>query len=441
MKDQFVWGVASSAFQIEGAWNEDGKGLSIWDVYTHIPGKIKGDATGDVACDHYHRYHEDVALMEKLGVKAYRFSVSWARILPDGDGKPNEQGLLFYNNLINELLAHGIEPYLTLYHWDLPQKLFQRGGWLNPDIPEIFYRYARLIGERFGDRVKTFMTINEPQNVLEGMCPGGTNAPALAYSLRDRLAAVHNVLKSHGRAVQALRETVSDVKIGFAPCCTVVCPANDDPTLVNASREELFRLGYDDFKGASLYSDPVFLGDYPKEYYKMYADILPEITPGDMELISQPIDFCFQNIYTGWYSELDESGNIVPRKGRVPYNSLGWPVVPEALYWGPRFFYERYGKPVFISENGYVGADSISLDGKVHDSQRVDFIVRYTSELFRARTDGVDIRGYFYWTIMDNLEWELGYEPRFGLVYVDFDTLERIPKDSFYAYQKLIVGN
>ncbi len=438
MKTDFTWGVASAAYQIEGAWNEDGKGPSIWDVYAHEPGKIHDGDTGDVACDHYHRYREDVALMAQLGVTAYRFSVSWSRVLPGGEGQPNEKGLQFYDDLINELLAHGIEPYVTLYHWDLPYALFLRGGWLNPEIPEIFGRYASLIGKRFGDRVKHFITINEPQMILEGMSPGGGNAPGLPYTLRDRLQAVHNLLKSHGKAVIALRNAVPDAKIGFAPCCSVPCPAEDDPELIRKAGEALFHLGKGDVQCASLFSDPIFLGDYPKAYYEHYADILPDIAAGDMALISQPIDFCFQNIYTGWYITMDENGRLAHPKGRVPRNGLGWPMVPEALYWGPRFLYERYKKPIVITENGYVGPDVVFQDGKVHDPARIDFIRRYTSQLLRARADGVDVRGYFYWSVMDNLEWELGFEPRFGLIYVDYETQRRIPKDSYYAYNALI---
>ena len=226
---QFYWGAASAAFQVEGAAREDGKGPSIWDVMTHTPGKTKYGDTGDIACDHYHRFHEDVALMAELGLTAYRFSVAWSRVLPDGTGAVNEKGIRFYSDLIDTLLSHGIEPFLTLYHWDLPQALFLRGGWLNPDSPEWFCEYTRLIGERFGDRVKYFITLNEPTNVIEGMTHAFGNAPAEVYSLPDRLVSVHNLLKAHGRAVQALRETVPDAKIGFAPCCSVTCPADDTP--------------------------------------------------------------------------------------------------------------------------------------------------------------------------------------------------------------------
>ena len=437
MDCSFVWGVASAAYQIEGGYREDGKGDSIWDVMTHEPGKTQKGDTGDIACDHYHRYEEDVDWMAKLGVGGYRFSVSWSRVLPDGIGMPNEKGLAFYDRLIDALLAHGIEPYLTLYHWDLPQKLFERGGWLNPDAPDWFAQYAELIGKRFGDRVKYYITLNEPSNVLEGMKAGGGNAPGLAYSRHDRLTAIHHLLLAHGKAVQTLRRVVPEAKIGFAPCSTVICPADTEAETVELARKRYFSLKKDDLCGnVTLFSDPIFLGQYPPEYFEYYADILPEIREGDMELISTPVDFCFQNIYSG--ETIGQNGKRI--KKHVPTNMLGWPICPEAMYWGPKFLYERYKKPIYITENGLPNADVISLDGKVHDPQRVDFIARYTRELLRAGDDGVDIRGYFYWSVTDNLEWELGYGPRFGLIFVDFDTQERIPKDSFFYYRDMIAG-
>ena len=437
----FYWGAATAAFQIEGAYREDGKGLSIWDVMTHEPGKTKRGDTGDIACDHYHRFREDVALMAELGITAYRFSIAWSRVLPEGTGKVNEEGLSFYGDLIDELLSHGIEPFLTLYHWDLPQALFLRGGWLNPEIPEWFYRYAKLIGERFGNRVKHFITINEPMCMLEGMTHTFGNAPALAYSLPDRLNAVHNLLKAHGRAVQALRETVPDAQIGFAPCCAVTCPSDEKPETIALAKRLFFSHEKGNLHGdktVTLFSDPVFLGDYPEEYYEYYQGLHPQITKADLALIAQPVDFCFQNIYTGELVRPDEEGAPVTESWNGPRNMLGWIVLPQTLYWGTWFLYERYKKPIMITENGFPSPDCVSLDGKVHDPGRIDFIERYLTELKRAKEDGVDIRGYFYWSLLDNLEWELGFEPRFGLIHVDFNTLKRTPKDSFDYYRARI---
>jgi beta-glucosidase len=439
---RFRWGVATAAYQIEGAAAEDGKGQSIWDVMSHIPGKTRRGDTGDVACDHYHRFREDIKLMAELGVNAYRFSVSWSRILPDGKGRVNEKGIEFYNCLIDEMLKYGIEPFLTLYHWDLPEKLFELGGWLNPESPEWFYEYAKLVGERFGDRVKHYITLNEPTNVIEGMGPGATNAPGMEYSLKNRLQAIHNLLKAHGMAVRALRETVEDSRIGFSPCSGPFCPADDGEDIIEESRKGYCDLRKDDLIGnLVLYSDPVFLGDYPAKYYEYYRDVLPEITKEDLELISTPVDYCFHNIYSANVLDRDGNGGFRIRGGNPVCNMLEWGIVPGALYWGPKFLYERYKKPVIITENGLTHPDVVCLDGKIHDAERSDFIERYTRELLRARADGVDVRGYFYWSFMDNLEWELGFGPRFGLVYVNFDTLERIPKDSFYYYRDLIERN
>lgn len=437
--NKFMWGVATAAFQVEGAAGEDGKGPSIWDEMTHTPGKTRRGDTGDIACDHYHRYREDIKLMAELGVNAYRFSVSWTRIMPDGKGNVNEKGIAFYSDLIDEMLSYGIEPFLTLYHWDYPKKLFDLGGCLNPESPEWFYEYARVIGERFGDRIKNFITINEPTNVIEGMSPGATNAPGMEYSLKNRLLAVHNLLKAHGMAVKALRETVKDSKIGFAPCSGPFCPEGKDPELIEEARRGYFDMREGDLTGnLALYADPVFLGDYPQKYYDYYKNVLPEITKEDLKLISSPIDYCFQNIYSANVLIKDEAGSFRIKGGNPVCNMLEWGIVPEALYWGPKFLYERYGKPVIITENGLTHPDVVCLDGKIHDAERADFIERYTRELLRAKDDGVDVRGYFYWSFMDNLEWELGFGPRFGLVYVNFDTLERIPKDSFFYYKDLI---
>ncbi len=429
----FVWGAASAAYQIEGAYLEDGKGLSIWDVYTHdVQGKTK--ATGDIACDHYHRYKEDVRLMAELGIKAYRFSLSWSRIMPTGYGEVNEKGLRFYDALIDELLKYGIDAYVTLYHWDLPQGLFERGGWLNPEISDLFAAYAEVVGRHFGDRVKNFITINEPTNVIEGMTPGGTNAPSLGYSLRDRLTAVHNLLLSHGKAVMRLRETVPDAKIGFAPCSTAFCPQTEEDT--EAAGARYFRMDNGDLTGnLVLYCDPVFFGDYPKEYYDYYRDILPKIKKEDLAIISQPIDFCMHNIYSGLWVNHENDGFDIDNHG---HNMLGWPVTPEAIYWSSRFLWERYKKPLIITENGYASPDTVDADGCVHDGDRVEFIRLYTDEIKHAIRDGIDVRGYFYWSIMDNLEWELGFGPRFGLIHVDFETQKRTPKDSYCFYRSLI---
>ena len=438
-KNDFVYGVAMAAHQIEGAYLEDGKGESIWDVFGHVAGNIKHGDTADVSCDHYHRYKEDVALMAELGIGAYRLSISWPRILPEGVGEVNKEGVDFYNRLIDELLLNGIEPYITLFHWDLPQKLFERGGFLSPEMPSWFYNYAKVVGSAFGDRVKKFITINEPQCIMASYNKS-THAPNLKYNMRDQLTVAHTLLKSHGMALKALREVVPGVQIGYAPAGEVACPADESPEARETARRAYFSISKTNpASSVSLFSDPIFFGDYPSEYYEKFADSLPDIDPEDFKLISQPLDFYCQNIYVGFtVGEVDGEYQADEYPGGFPRNALGWNIYPEAMYWSLKFLTERYGMPIYITENGMPNVDLISLDGKVHDPQRIDFIERYLRQLERAKSEGVDVCGYFYWSLLDNFEWSHGYDARFGLVYVDYRTCERIPKDSFYYYKERI---
>ena len=438
--NKFVWGVATAAHQIEGAYKEDGKGESIWDVFAHQKGKICNDANGDVACDHYHRYREDVALMKELGVGAYRFSLSWPRIFPDGAGKLNSKGMDFYSRLVDELLHSGIQPYVTLYHWDLPQKLFERGGWLNEDSPQWFYDYADAVGKTLGDRVKNFITINEPQVVVGGF-NGWPHAPSLTYTTKDLSLITHNLLKAHGTAVKALRQTVEGVQIGYAPCGWVTCPRDDTPQEIERARKHYFRVDpKNPFDTVALFSDPVLKGDYPREYYSLFGAYLPKITQDDLRLISQPIDFYGQNIYSGFTVCEDENGNIVkePFPAGSPKTFMRWDVYPQALYWGAKFLYERYHKPIYITENGMADLDIPRADGAIHDSSRIAYMESYIGELLRAKQDGADVRGYFYWSLLDNFEWADGYDPRFGLIHVDYATQKRTMKESFHWYKRFI---
>ena len=441
MKDKdFVWGAATAAYQIEGAYNEDGKGESIWDVFTHRKGVIRNDANGDVACDHYHRYGEDVALLRELGVSAYRFSLAWTRIFPEGKGVPNEKGIDFYNRLIDALLQNGITPYVTLYHWDLPQKLFERGGWLNPDSPQWFYDYAATAGKAFGDRVKHFITVNEPQVVIGGM-NGWEHAPHLCYSDKDLCNATHNLLKAHGAAVKALRQTVQNAQIGYAPCGWVTCPRDNSPLEIERAKRHYFRVDKQNpFDTVSVFSDPVLLGDYPQAYYEQMKAQLPNITQDDLRLIAQPIDFYGQNIYSGFHVTENGNGELVklPFPAGFPKTYMRWDVYPEALYWGAKFLYERYRKPIMITENGMADTDVPLADGSIRDGARIAYMQSYIDALLRVRQEGADVRGYFYWSLLDNFEWACGYEPRFGLVYVDYATQKRTPKASFAWYKQRI---
>lgn len=442
----FVWGAATSAYQIEGAALENGKGKHIWDVYTKEPGNIFGDHNGDIACDHYHRFREDVKLMKEIGLKGYRFSIDWSRVLPEGVGRVNEEGMTFYENLVDELLANGIEPYVTLYHWELPYELYKRGGWMNPDIAEWFGEYAKLIAERLSDRVTNFFTLNEPQCFVGLGFLTGEHAPGAKLPIKDTFEMAHNALRAHGRAVQMLRQYAKKpVSIGYAPTCSMCYPASDKTEDIEAARKMLFSIPEDDRNwtwNVAWWSDPVLLGHYPEEGLVRFEKYLPKITEEDMKLISEPIDVYGQNIYNGRCIRMGANGKPedVRRYEGFPKTAFDWPVTPECLYWGPKFLYERYKKPIYITENGLSCHDVISLDHKVHDPNRIDFLARYLKELKKAASE-IELKGYFQWSLMDNFEWAKGYSERFGLIYVDYQTQERVLKDSAYWYRHLIETN
>lgn len=441
----FIWGAATSAYQIEGAAALDGKGRHIWDVYCREPGRIYQGHTGDLACDHYHRFLEDVALMKEMGLKGYRFSLDWTRLFPDGTGKLNEKGAAFYSNLIDALLDAGIEPFITLFHWELPYELYKKGGWLNRDMAGWFGDYAGEAARLFGDRVKHFFTMNEPQCFVGLGYLTGEHAPGLTCPLRDTFEMAHNALRAHGSAVQALRAKAAlSPIIGYAPTCSMTYPETEREEDICAAREQLFAIPQPGnwTWNVSWWSDPVLLGKYPEEGMKRYEAFLPEIKAGDMELIAQPIDVYGQNIYNARCVRMGEDGTPaeIQRGEDFPRTVMGWPITPEALYWGPKFLAERYHKPIYITENGLSCRDAVSSDGRVHDPDRIAFMEAYLKELRRAADDGVDIRGYFHWSLMDNFEWTCGYRERFGLIYVDYETQKRIWKDSAYWYRDVCLG-
>lgn len=448
-KEDFVWGTATAAYQIEGGAYEDGKGLSIWDTYCKEKGKIFGGHSGDVACDHYHRFLEDVKIMKSLGVKAYRFSLSWTRIIPDGIGEVNKKGIEFYNNLIDALLENGIEPYITLFHWDYPRELYKKGGWLNPESPKWFAFYAKVVAENFSDRVSNFITLNEPQCFIGlGYCTGGL-APGMQLPLCDTVLMSHNALLAHGMAVKALRENSKrKINIGYAPTYTFPYPSTETEEDINAARTATFEFTEDMLDGnwawnSSWWCDPVFLGKYPQDALKYFEQYLPKNWEKDMDIISQPLDFIGQNIYNGWEMRRgkDSRPEAVNRSIGYPQTATDWPVTPDTLKWGVKFLYERYKLPIYITENGIACNDIISLDKQVHDPQRIDFLNRYLLKLEEAIDEGVDVAGYFLWSLMDNFEWGEGYRRRFGIVYVDYETQQRIIKDSGYWYKKVIETN
>lgn len=441
-RKDFFWGAAAASYQIEGAAFLDGKGKSVWDVVSNDGNLVYGGQTGNVACDHYHRYEEDVALMKEIGLKAYRFSFSWPRILPDGTGRINPKGLDFYDRLINKLLENNIEPFATLFHWDYPWELFLKGGWLNPDSPKWFEEYASVVSNHFKDRIKYWFTINEPQCFIVQGHMQGTQAPAIKLPTEAILTIIHNVNLAHGRAVIAIRNNVNDARVGYAPVGITFYPKNGTENEIRLAKECMFKSNDKTFWTNGWYMDPIFFGKYPEEGVKKYEKIMPRITDEDMKLISQPLDFFGCNIYHGTPVEENLGATeLYKYPAGNPKTDMDWTVSPESLYWGPKFFYERYKKPIFITENGAAFKDWIMSDGRIHDYARIDFLSRYISQLRRAAGDDVDVAGYFLWSLLDNFEWELGYEKRFGITYVDYQTQKRTLKDSAYWYNKVIKTN
>lgn len=433
LKNDFIWGAATAAYQIEGAWNADGKGANIWDEFVRQPGKIKDGSSGDVACDHYNRFKEDVKLMAEIGLKAYRFSISWARILPEGAGKVNKAGVDFYNNLIDELLKYNIEPFVTLYHWDLPYALYLKGGWLNPESSDWFCEYARVVKENFGDRVKNFITFNEPSVFVGCGYQLGEHAPGIKAGAKDLLRIGHNILLSHGKAVQVLRE-IPDAKIGITLATQPKIPVSKEDE--QAAFDEYFRDSLAGFVWTVQYwLDPIVFGKYGENLTREAGEFFPKISEQEMKIINQKIDFLGLNIYEASYQ-----GDF-KRPFGTAHTELGWDVYPDALKWGIKLNYKRYKLPVIITENGMSAHDWVSLDGKVHDPNRIDFTTRYLRGLKDACLDGCDVRGYFHWSLMDNFEWASGYNPRFGLIYVDYKDGTRILKDSARWYKTVIESN
>ncbi|MFN3168834.1 MAG: GH1 family beta-glucosidase [Phycisphaeraceae bacterium] len=441
---EFVWGAAAAAFQIEGTTPDCPRGDSVWDSFCATPGKVYQGHDGRRACMHITRWREDVALMRELGLKAYRLSIAWPRIMPDGAGRVNEAGLAFYDKLIDELLNAGIEPYVTLFHWDLPLKLHQRGGWMNPQIIQWFADYTRLVVNRYSDRVKHWITLNEPQCFLLLGHETGTHAPGLTLPKCDILQISHHALLTHGRAVQEIRECAKQPpRIGIAPVGTVSIPETERAVDIDAARRATFECANESLFGTTWWLDPVYHGRYPEAAVERRLADMPKVTSADMSLISQPVDFCAFNLYQAGVVRADAEGGIekVPYPEGHPVTAMSWPVTPAGLYWACRFFHERYQSPLLITENGLSCHDWVSVDGKVHDPNRIDFLTRYLSYVQRACDEGIPVQGYFQWSIMDNFEWAEGYKDRFGLIYVDYPTGRRTPKDSYHWYRQTIASN
>ena len=435
----FRWGVSTAAYQIEGAAAQDGRGPSIWDTFSHTPGRTKDGATGDVACDHYHRWAEDVALMADLGVGVYRFSLSWPRIQPAGLGEANPAGLDFYDRLVDGLLARGITPLPTLYHWDLPQPLQDAGGWMSRETAYRFADYAALAAARLGDRVAGWITLNEPVVHLAYGYAFGMHAPGEALMF-DALPAAHHQLLGHGLAVPVLRELGAE-QVLIANNCTPVRPASTSP--VDAAAAEV----YDAFHNR-LFNDPLLLGTYPDLSAMGVPADAAHVRAGDLEIISARIDGLGVNYYNPTViAAADPAETGLPFDFRaiegVPTTAFGWPVVPEGLTELLVGLKERYGAalpPVTITENGCSTADEPDADGAVHDEARIDYLDSHIRAVHAAMDAGVDVRGYLTWSLLDNFEWAEGYEQRFGLVRTDYETLARTPKDSFRWFRDALAA-
>jgi beta-glucosidase len=447
----FRWGVATSSYQIEGAWDEDGKGPSIWDTYAHTPGKIAGGDTGDVANDHYHRYREDVALMRDMGVQAYRFSVAWPRIFPSGRGAPNAAGLAFYDRLVDELLAAGIEPFATLYHWELPQSLQDEGGWQSVETVNAFAEFAGFVAGRLSDRVKHFFTINEFHTFVDmghqglTVAVGGGEtlqielAPGLRLSDKDLNQVRHHAVLGHGRAVQAIRANAAPgALVGPAENISCAVPAIDTPEAVAAAAAVTRELN-------APYLSVMLEGRYTDAY--LASPDAPAFTDAELAEIASPVDFVGINVYrpSVYVLPSDEAPGYreVPINASHPKMQSSWHVLgPEVMYWAPRQVRDLWGvTSIYVTENGCAALDVVADDGQVYDSDRVMFLRACLSEFQRATDDGVPVDGVFVWSAQDNFEWTAGYGNRFGLVYVDFETLERTPKLSARWFREAAAAN
>lgn len=430
--DDFLWGVSTSSYQIEGAWNEDGKGESIWDRFAHAPGNIKNGDTGDVACDHYHRYKEDVDLMKELGIQAYFFSISWPRVLPKGEGDVNEAGLDFYKRLVDKLLEARIEPCIFLYHWELPQALQDKGGWANRDIVNHFVSYAKLVAQELGDKVKMWAVINEPACVAILGNLWGIHAPGIK-DLNTFLKVSHHVQLAQGKAIQVLRDANPDSRIGTTLNLNSVHPISSGEKDQEAANrvDELWN---------RWYLDPLIRGEYPPLAKKMLNP-----PKEDMDAIHQPLDFLGVNYYNRLLVAHDPTVPLTAARW-IPKSSfvteMGWEIYPDGMHEILTRLKREYNDPVlYITENGAACNDEMKRNGEVQDDDRITFLRDHILAAYRAIRDGVRLKGYFAWSILDNFEWAEGYAKRFGLVHMDYRTLKRTPKKSAYWYKQVIANN
>jgi len=433
--DGFLWGASTAAYQIEGAVAEDGRGPSIWDTFSHLPGKILDDDNGDVACDHYHRWPQDVALMRELGIGAYRLSTAWPRILPEGGGRPNEKGLEFYDRLVDAVMAADIEPWICLYHWDLPQALEDRGGWQNRDVASWFADYAHLTVRKLGDRVKRWATFNEPNAAsIKGYCDG-EHAPGIR-GRTTALRAIHVMNLAHGLGVDVMRSERADLLIGNIYNFHPREPASEH------EEDEAAALMLDALWNRA-FPDPQIHGHYPEP---LAAEMESLVEPGDLDIIRRKPDYFAINHYTRTRVRHDPDHpfrvGVLPPPPGSPVTEMGWEIAPEAFRSLIIEVKERYSGdlPIYILENGAAFPDRVDSDNRIRDEPRIAYLRSYLGAVLDTIAAGVAVRGYFIWSLLDNFEWGLGYSRRFGLVHVDYGTLERRRKDSFHFYGELARG-
>ncbi len=436
----FLWGSATASYQVEGAVKEDGRGISIWDTFSHTAGKTHNGDTGDVADDHFHRFKTDIGLMKDLGVKSYRFSVAWPRIFPSGTGSPNPKGLDFYNRMLDDLLAAGIEPFCTLYHWDLPQALEDKGGWQSRDTAHAFADYAGYTAAKLSDRVSHFMTMNELQTFVVLGYGNGEHAPGLKLDQAGLAQVSHFAVLGHGLAVQAIRAKARPgTKIGFADNAVATTPVIETPEHIDAAAKAMREEN-------AMFLTVIQEGRYTDAYLKRLGAAAPKFTPEDLKIIGSKLDFQGLNVYQPTYIRADGSEKgyaVVTPPSSYPHMFSSWLTIgPEALYWSPKLATRLWGlKEIYITENGASSADVLTPEGKILDTDRVMYLRNYLTQLQRAVSDGVPVKGYFLWSLIDNYEWADGYDKRFGIHYVDFATQKRTPKLSADFYRQVIARN
>ncbi|KAB8145514.1 beta-glucosidase [Chloroflexia bacterium SDU3-3] len=438
----FVWGAATASYQIEGAIHEDGRGVSIWDTFSATPGKIVNGDTGAVACDHYHRWEGDIALMRQLGLKAYRFSIAWPRILPQGRGQVNEAGLDFYEKLVDGLLAAGITPWVTLYHWDLPQALEDEGGWLNRATSEAFAEYTEVVTKRLGGKVKNWITFNEPWCSCVLGYHNGIHAPGrVSHTVADSLTALHTTYLAHGKAMAIIRRNSPGAKAGITLNLSQVYPASDS----EADKAAAWR--HDGYQNR-WYLDPLYGRGYPADMLAIYGDLAPQVQPGDFELMAAETDFLGLNYYAPTYiGDGTEGGDPLlktrwVRREELAVTAMDWSIYPDGLYDQIMRVSRDYPvKEVYVTENGAAYDDAAPTGDAVHDELRVAYYQQHIAAAGRSIADGAPFKGYFAWSLMDNYEWAFGYTKRFGIIYVDYETQKRTIKDSGLWYRDFIAAN